>query len=116
MQSTSKDDRTWALICHLSGLAGYIIPIAGNIIGPLVVWLVKKDQSWFIDDQGKEALNFQITLTIYMILAFASILIIVGFVLIPIVAIGGLIFMIIAAIKANEGVTYRYPYILRLVK
>jgi len=115
MQSTSKDERTWALICHLSGLAGYVIPL-GNIIGPLVVWLVKKDQSWFINDQGKEALNFQICLTIYMILALVSILILVGIVLAPIVAIAGLIFMIIAAIKANEGVTYRYPYIFRLVK
>jgi len=60
MQPTTKDDRTWAMLCHLSGLAGYVVPF-GNIFGPLIIWLIKRDQSWFVDDQGKEALNFQIS-------------------------------------------------------
>ncbi|MEP7271619.1 MAG: DUF4870 domain-containing protein [Acidobacteriota bacterium] len=115
MLPTTKDDRTWALLCHLAGLAGYVIPL-GNIFGPLIIWMIKRDQSWFVDDQGKEALNFQISLTIYLIIAIISILIIVGIVLVPVVAVGGLIFMIIAAVKANEGVAYRYPLTLRLIK
>jgi uncharacterized Tic20 family protein len=115
MQPLTKDDRTWAMLAHLSGLAGYVVPF-GNIFGPLIVWLLKKDQSWFIDDQGKEAVNFQISLTIYVILAIISIIIAVGIFLIPLVAVAGLIFMIVAAIKSNEGVTYRYPLTLRLIK
>ena len=115
MQPTTHDDRTWALICHLSGLAGYVIPL-GNVIGPLLVWLIKKDQSWFIDDQGKEALNFQITITIYVIIAIISIIIVVGIVLIPLVAVFGLICMIIAAVNSNRGIAYRYPLTLRLIK
>ena len=115
MQPLTKDDRTWALLAHLAGLAGYVIPF-GNIFGPLLVWLLKKDQSWFIDDQGKEAVNFQISLTIYVILAIISIIIVVGIFLTPLVAVGGLVFMIIAAIKANEGVRYRYPLTLRFIK
>lgn len=115
MLPTTKDDRTWAMLCHLAGLAGYVIPL-GNIFGPLIIWMIKKDQSWFVDDQGKEALNFQISLTIYIIIAIISILILVGIVLIPVVAVGGLILMIIAAVRANEGVAYRYPFTLRLIK
>ncbi len=111
----TKDDRTWAMLTHLAGLAGYVVPF-GNIFGPLIIWQLKKDQSWFVDDQGKEAVNFQITLSIYIILAIISIIIVVGLVLVPLVAVAGLIFMIIAAIKSNEGVSYRYPLTLRLIK
>jgi uncharacterized Tic20 family protein len=78
--------------------------------------MIKKDQSWFVNDQGKEALNFQISLTIYLIVACLAILIIIGIFIIPVIAIGGLIFIIIAAIKANEGVGYRYPLTIRFIK
>jgi len=115
MQPLTKDDRTWAVVAHLAGLAGYVVPF-GNIFGPLLVWLLKKDQSSFIDDQGKEAVNFQISLTIYVIVAIISIIIVVGIVLIPLLAVAGLIFMVIAAIKSNEGVRYRYPLTLRIIK
>ncbi len=115
MQPLTKDDRTWAVVAHLAGLAGYVVPF-GNIFGPLLVWLLKKDQSSFIDDQGKEAVNFQISLTIYVIVAIISIMIVVGIVLIPLLAVAGLIFMVIAAIKSNEGVRYRYPLTLRIIK
>ena len=115
MQPTTHDDRTWALICHLSGLAGYVIPL-GNIVGPLIVWLLKKDQSWFIDDQGKEAINFQITMTIYVILAIIAVFLVIGIFLIPLVAVAGLILMIVAAVNANRGIAYRYPLTLRLIK
>jgi len=115
MLPTTKDDRTWAMLCHIAGLAGYVIPL-GNIFGPLIIWMIKKDQSWFVNDQGKEALNFQISLTIYLIVACLAILIIIGIFIIPVIAIGGLIFIIIAAIKANEGVGYRYPLTIRFIK
>jgi uncharacterized Tic20 family protein len=85
MLPTTKDDRTWAMLCHIAGLAGYVIPL-GNIFGPLIIWMIKKDQSWFVNDQGKEALNFQISLTIYLIVACLAILIIIGIFLIPVIA------------------------------
>ena len=115
MQPTTKDDRTWAMLCHLSGLAGYVVPF-GNIFGPLIMWLIKRDQSWFVDDQGKEALNFQISWAIYMIVSLIAILVLVGIVLVGIVAIGGLVLLIVAAVKANEGIAYRYPLTIRFIK
>ena len=115
MPPTTKDDRTWAMLCHLSGLAGYVVPF-GNIFGPLIIWLIKRDQSWFVDDQGKEALNFQISWAIYMIVSIIAILVLVGIVLVGIVAIGGLVLLIVAAVKANEGVSYRYPLTIRFIK
>ena len=115
MLPTTKDDRTWAMLCHLSGLAGYVIPF-GNILGPLIIWLIKRDQSWFVDDQGKEALNFQISWAIYMIVSLVAILVLVGIVLVAIVAVGGLVLLIVAAVKANEGIAYRYPLTIRFIK
>ena len=113
-EEMNKDVRMWAMICHLSALVGYIIPL-GNIIGPLVVWQVKKDESPFIDEHGREAVNFQISYMIYFIVAVLSVFLLVGFLLIPIVAVAQVVFVIIAAIKANSGESYKIPFIFRLV-
>ena len=111
---TDKDARTWAMLCHLSSLAGYAIPF-GNVVGPLVVWLMKRNDHPLIDDQGKESLNFQISITIYLIVAVISILAVVGIILTPIVAICQVVFMIIACIKSSNGEYYRYPLTIRMV-
>ena len=105
----------WAMIAHLSTFAGHLIPF-GNIVGPLIVWAIKKDEMPFVNDQGKEALNFQITMTVALIVAGLSVFVLIGFVLFPVVYLFDLIMTIIAAIKANEGVAYRYPLSIRLVK
>jgi uncharacterized Tic20 family protein len=111
-----KDARLMAMLAHLLSLAGILIPL-GNILGPLVIWLVKKDTSPFVDDQGKESLNFQIWVTILLIVAAFTICIGIGIVLLPLIGIVGLILSIIAAVKANEGVAYRYPLTpFRLIK
>jgi uncharacterized protein len=115
MQEISKDDRTWAMFCHLAAIVGLVVPF-GHIIGPLVVWLLKRDQSAFVDDQGKESVNFQITFTIYMIISGILILLLVGIALLAILPIVCVIFVIIAAIRSNEGVWYRYPLTIRLIK
>lgn len=114
MRAISKDERNWALFCHLAGLAGYVIPF-GNIFGPLLIWLLKKDQSPYIDYHGKEALNFQISFTLYLIVCVIAVFLLVGIVLLPIVAVIGLILIVIAAVKANEGQYYRYPFTFRLI-
>ena len=113
--SISADERLWGMIAHLSALAGFIIPF-GNIAGPLIVWMIKKDAMPFVDDQGKESLNFQITVTIAAIVAAVLIVFLIGFLLLPAVGLAALVFTVIAGIKANEGVAYRYPFTLRLIK
>ena len=110
----SAEERQWAMFAHLSALAGLIIPF-GSIIGPLVIWLIKKDTMPFVNDQGKEALNFNITVAIAAIVSWILIFILIGFLLLPVLVIVWLVFVIIGTMKANEGTAYRYPFTLRLV-
>ena len=121
------EERQWAMFAHLSALLGAILTGAlgggwGCFIGPLVIWLIKKDTMPFVNDQGKEALNFNITVAIAFVVLFLLSVMTFGIglvIAIPlwfIIGIAWLVFTIIAAIKANEGVTYRYPFTLRLNK
>ena len=110
-----NDEKTWAMFCHLGALAGGVVPL-GNILGPLVVWLAKRDEFPLVDDQGKEALNFQISLLIYMLPCLPLALIGIGILLIVGLAIFGLVQTIMAAMKAYEGVPYRYPISIRFLK
>jgi len=112
--SVSADERTWGLLAHLSALAGFVIPF-GNLLGPLVIWQIKKNEMPFLDDQGKEALNFQITLTIAIVVSAILMVVLIGFLLLPIVGLAGLVMTIIGAVNANNGVRYRYPFTLRLI-
>lgn len=111
----SAEQRTWALAAHLSSLLGHLIPF-GNIIAPLIVWVIKKDQMPFVDDQGKEAINFNITCTIAFVVAAVLCLVFIGILLLPAIWLAWVILTIIAAVNANNGVAYRYPTTLRLVK
>jgi uncharacterized Tic20 family protein len=138
-----KEDRTWAMVAHLSAFAGHVFPFA-HIIAPLVVWLVKKDSSEFVDIEGKESVNAQISVTIYVCLAIPFCLLLLavpllaGFVTAPVslvlllpalpfcvfagiplmlgIYVANFILVIVAAMAANDGRPYRYPFILRLVR
>ncbi|MGA1368592.1 MAG: DUF4870 domain-containing protein [Blastocatellia bacterium] len=110
----TKEERSWGILLHLSGLTGLVFPF-GNLIAPLVLWLIRKDHSVFLDDQGREALNFQISFSIYVIVSAVLMLLLIGFVLLPLVLITGVVLMIIAGIRVNEGTWYRYPGIFRLL-
>ncbi len=112
----SQDDRTMGMFCHLASFAGYIIPFFGSIIGPLIIWQMKKDQSSFIDYHGKESLNFQITMAIAYFVSFILMIVVIGIFLLFGLAIFNLVVVIIAAIKANEGVKYQYPLNFRFIK
>ncbi|MFQ6109129.1 MAG: DUF4870 domain-containing protein [Candidatus Aminicenantales bacterium] len=112
---TETQERTWGMLCHLSALAGFIIPF-GNIIGPLIIWLIKKDESAFVDDQGKESLNFQISITIYILIAAILILVIIGIFLMIGLGILAIVLIIIAAVKANSGEKFRYPITIRFIR
>jgi len=109
------NERTMGMLCHLSAFAGYIVPF-GNFIGPLIIWLMKKEEMPFVDDQGKESLNFQITVTIAMIVSAVLVLVVIGVFLMIGIGLASLIFMIIAAVKANSGEHYRYPLTIRFIK
>ena len=113
--SPSNDERQWALFAHLSALVGFIIPL-GSVLGPLVIWQIKKNEMPFVDDQGKEALNFQITVLIAVLACLLLSVILIGFLLLPIVGIAALVLTIRGGIKANNGEAYRYPFTLRLIK
>ena len=75
-----KDARTWAMVCHLSALSGYFIPL-GNILGPLIVWAIKKDEFAFVEAQGKEAINFQLSMTVAYLISIVLCLVFIGFIL-----------------------------------
>jgi hypothetical protein len=110
----SQDDKTLALIAHLGTLAGFIFPF-GNVIAPLVVWLVKKDQSRFVAVHALESLNFQISITIYAVVTVALCFIFIGLLVLPALIIFQLIVIILAAIKASNGEYYRYPLCIRVI-
>ena len=90
--------------------------MVGNVIGPLIAWQLKKDLDPFVDQQGKEALNFQITVSLALIVCGLLAWILIGFPLMLLVCIAALVLTIIAGVKANEGRAYRYPFSWRLVK
>lgn len=112
----SKDEQNWAMFCHLAALSGFVIPF-GNVIGPLILWLIKKDTMPLVDQHGKEAVNFQITVTIAMLISFVLMFVLIGIVLVFAVGIGALILTIMATVKVSNGeFDYRYPFALRLIK
>ena len=127
LTAVSADERQRAMFAHLSSLLGGLLTSgwggsAGFFIGPLIIWLMKKDTMPFVDDQGKEALNFSITVSIVCVALVIMTIMTLGIgalLTIPLlmaVGIASLVFVIIAAIKSHEGVRYRYPVSLRLVK
>lgn len=103
------------MACHLSALAGFVVPGFGHFLGPLIVWLIKRGESSEIDAHGKEALNFQISMLIYNLVAGVLCLVLIGFALLAVLHILNVVFVILAAIKANEGQMYRYPLTIRLI-
>lgn len=120
------DERQWAMFAHLSALAGALLTGSiggwGGFLGPLVIWLVKKDTMPYVADQAKEALNFNITVSaVFLVLWIVTFMtfflgIIITGPIMFVVGVGALVLIVIAAIQANEGKAYRYPMSLRLVK
>lgn len=108
----TNEAKNWAVLCHLSGFFGFGVPVLGHALGPLIVWLLKRNDHPFIDAVGKEAVNFQISVTIYSLGLACTF---VGIPLIFVLWVVDMVLMVLAAIKASEGVVYRYPFTLKLV-
>lgn len=109
-----RDQNMWAMLCHLTTFSGFIIPF-GNVIGPLIIWSLKKDQYPLVDDQGKEAINFQISVLIYLIISIILIFVVIGIPLLIALMVFDLIATVVATIRAAEGSTYRYPLSMRFI-
>ena len=112
----NKEACMWAMFCHLAGLCVFVVPFVGNIVGPLILWQIKKDEYPFVDEQGKGAVNFQISMTIYGLISVALSFVCIGIFLLAAVGVVDLVFLLIAAVKANNGQHYRYPLTIRFIK
>ena len=108
--------RKWGMICHIIALVGLLGNGIGFVLGPLIVWMIKKEDHPFVDEQGKEALNFQITMMLIMLACGFLAFFLIGFFLLPFALLMAIVFPIIGAIKANDGEHYRYPFAIRLIK
>jgi uncharacterized Tic20 family protein len=114
-QQPATRDTSLETLCHLLGLA-FLTPIPfGNLLAPLALWLWKRDANPGVDLHGKEAVNFQISMSIYMLLAGLSMFIVVGFFLLPVVILTNVIFIVVASVKASRGELYRYPLAIRFI-
>jgi len=114
----NKDARMWAMFCHLGGLAGLIpiTPVFGSIIAPLIIWQIKKNEFTFVDEHGKEAVNFQISILLYSVICIPFIFICIGTIMLVAVGIFDIVCLLIGAVKANNGEHYRYPICIRFIK
>ena len=108
MNNISSDEKNIAMLCHLSGLF--------TIFGPLIIWLIKKDESEFIDVNGKQALNFQISILIYSVVAAILIVLLIGIPMLIAIGIFNLIMIIIASVKAANGEVFQYPLSIQILK
>ena len=108
------EQRNWAMFTHLSALFGLITGV-GFILGPLVLWLIKKDQMPQVNEAGKEAVNFQLTMLIAFLVSWALVFLLIGFLLIPLVVVFDVVMSIIAAVQTSNGTRYRYPLTIRFI-
>lgn len=116
LNSSQKQERVWAIFCHLSAFFVFVIPPIGNILGPLVIWLIKKGDMPFVDMEGKESLNFQISMTIYMFIALVLCFIVIGIPLMIFIVLANIVLVIIASIKTSNGEKFHYPCTIHFIK
>jgi uncharacterized Tic20 family protein len=112
---SESDERQWAMFCHMSGFAGHVVPF-GNVILPYVLWQNKKDASPYVDRQGCEAFNFQLTILILVLMCIPLLFVLIGFVLLPVLGLLHAVFTLLGTIRASQGVDYRYPFSIPFLK
>ena len=113
---SSTNVRTWNILCHASALLGVFLHFPGHLLGPLIVWLAKRDDSPEIDAHGKESVNFQISMLIYNGIAVVFCLVLVGFAFLAVLWVLNAVFVIVASIQASDGKFYRYPMTIRFIQ
>ena len=110
-----SDIRIWCVLAHATALVGFLVPVAGHLVGPLIVWLAKRHDSPEIDTHGKESMNFQISMLIWNVIAAILCLVLIGIPILILLHLLNIIFVIVASIQASEGKLYRYPLAIRLI-
>jgi uncharacterized Tic20 family protein len=110
----TSEERTWAMLCHLSVLLAHFA-VGMTFLGPLICWLMKKDTSAFVDHHGREALNFELNILVYVLVSIPLFFCFVGFFTLPAAITYNVVMVIIAGIKANSGEMFRYPFIFRVI-
>ncbi len=112
----TQDERTWGMIAHLSAFSGIVFPMGGNIVAPLIIWLTRRDTSAYVEMEAREALNFNITVALGWLVCGSLFFALIGIPLGVALFFYWLVMVIVAGVKTSEGVGYRYPIALRLVK
>lgn len=115
VSGSSSSVRTWCILAHATALVGFLVPVAGHLVGPLIIWLAKRQDSPEIDAHGKESMNFQISMLIWNAIALILCLVLIGIPILILLHILNIIFVIVASIQASEGKLYRYPLAIRLI-
>ena len=113
---TASSVRTWNILCHASALLGVFVHFPGHLLGPLIVWLAKREDSPEIDAHGKESLNFQISMLIYNVIAAVFCLVLIGFFFLAVLWVLNAVLVIVASIQASDGKFYRYPITIRFIE
>ncbi len=113
---TDPTERQWGMFTHLAALAGLVGIPFGNIIGPLIIYMIKKDEFEFVSEQGKNVLNFQISWSIIFIISAILMIVVVGLFLLIGFGIAWLVFVILGTIAANKGESYKYPLTYQFIK
>jgi uncharacterized Tic20 family protein len=111
----SESERNWAMLCHLSAFAGFFFPF-GGIIGPLICWLSRKDESAWVNENGKASMNFQLSMLLYIVLSIPLCFIIIGIPIIIFLATLKVVCVIIASIKASKGERFKYPLAIPFIQ
>jgi uncharacterized Tic20 family protein len=111
----SETERNWSMLCHLSAFAGFFFPF-GGVLGPLICWLSKRDESSWVNDNGKASLNFQLSMLLYMILVIPLCIILIGIPIIIFLVFLKVICVIIASVKAPKGDLFRYPLVIPFIQ
>ncbi len=113
-EDVSSEERNLAVLSHLGAFVGYAIPF-GNILVPLILWIMRREHSVFVGDNARESLNFQISISIYAVVCFALLFVLIGFVLLPALAVFQIVYVVLAALAARRGEVYRYPLTIRFL-
>lgn len=111
----SETERNWSMLCHLSAFAGFFFPF-GGVIGPLICWLTKRDESSWVNENGKASLNFQLSMLLYMILTIPLCFILIGIPIIIFLGVLKVVCIIIASVKAPKGELFRYPLVIPFIQ
>lgn len=115
VRSLSESERNWAMLCHLSAFAGFFFPF-GGIIGPLICWFSRKDESLWVDENGKASMNFQLSVLLYIVLAIPLCFILVGIPIILFLGLLKIICIVVASIKASKGERFKYPVTIPFIQ